>query len=208
MIQNRVAVSRYELQKLSEKNHDKGVRIKKEIEKLLNDYNYLYADQIYRWFDVKDQFVVKKFLKKIMHDKNLVYDADTGIIQNIAYYDSFDEKFLNAFWVMIALNNIQKKMGNHIYLHLPSSKNNSCKKISFFITPTARESQILVIRKGEEQSASYEVNLKECTEEQYLPERFILIDSPEQIPYIDIKNVIAYAQVIDDGKVQFIQNSK
>ena len=51
MIQNRLAVSKYEFQKQADRNHGNFIRIKKEIEKLLNDYNYLYSNQIYRWFD-------------------------------------------------------------------------------------------------------------------------------------------------------------
>lgn len=41
MIQNRLAVSKYEFQKQADRNHGNFIRIKKEIEKLLNDYNYL-----------------------------------------------------------------------------------------------------------------------------------------------------------------------
>lgn len=204
MIQNRLAVSKYEFQKQADRNHGNFIRIKKEIEKLLNDYNYLYSNQIYRWFDSKDKYAIRKVLNDMVRSKKVVYDSESGIIQNIVYYDSLEEKSLNAFWVMIALNNIQKDMGNNIYLHLPHSKENTCKKISFFITPSSRESQILVIKEGEEESANYEINSKDCRDKRYMPERFILIESTDQIPYIQIDNIVAYVLLMNDGKVKFV----
>lgn len=207
MLQNRLAMSRKERQSESDKRHGKVLDVKKEIEDIMQNYKYLYSDQIYRWFDADDKFVVKKCIEKIIRERKVFYNTDSGILQNIAYYGMFDQDFLNAFWVMIALNNIQKNMGNHIYMHLPHlSKDNTCKKISFFIKPDSRESQILVIRKGNEQSSNLEIQMNDCDDERFMPERFILIESEDQIPYIKIKNVRAYALLID-GKVKFIQGN-
>ena len=207
MLQNKLAISRKERQSESDKRHGKVLDVKKEIENLMQNYKYLYADQIYRWFDDDDKFVVKKCIEKIIRERKVFYNTDSGILQNIAYYGMFDQDFLNSFWVMIALNKIQKSMKNHIYMHLPHlSKDNTCKKISFFIKPDSRESQILVIRKGTEQSSNLEIQINDCDDERFLPERFILIDSEDQIPYIQIKNVRAYAILID-GKVKFIQSN-
>lgn len=205
MLQNRLAISRKERQSESDKRHGKVLDVKKEIEDIMQSYKYLYSDQIYRWFDSDDKFVVKKCIEKIIRERKVFYNTDSGILQNIAYYGMFDQDFLNAFWVMIALNNIQKNMGNHIYMHLPHlSKDNTCKKISFFIKPDSRESQILVIRKGNEQSSNLEIQMNDCDDERFMPERFVLIESEDQIPYIKIKNVRAYALLIDE-KVKFIQ---
>ena len=69
MIQNRLAVSKYEFQKQADRNHGNFIRIKKEIEKLLNDYNYLYSNQIYRWFDSKDKYAIRKVLNDMVRRK-------------------------------------------------------------------------------------------------------------------------------------------
>lgn len=207
MLHNRLAMSKTERQSEAEKRHGKVLIVKKEIEELMQNYKYLYSDQIYRWFDIDDKFVVKKCIEKILRERKVFYNSDSGILQNIAYYGMFDQNYLNAFWVMIALNNIQKNMGNHIYIHLPNlSKDNTCKKISFFIKPESRESQILVIRKGTEQSSNIEIQMNDCDDERFMPERFILIDSEDQIPYIQIKNVKAYA-ILTDENVTFIQGN-
>ena len=46
--------------------------------------------------------------------------------------------------------------------------------------------------------------MNDCDDERFMPERFVLIESEDQIPYIKIKNVRAYALLIDE-KVKFIQ---
>ena len=69
MLHNRLAMSKTERQSEAEKRHGKVLIVKKEIEELMQNYKYLYSDQIYRWFDIDDKFVVKKCIEKIKQKK-------------------------------------------------------------------------------------------------------------------------------------------
>lgn len=58
MLHNRLAMSKKKGSQKPKKTW-KNSDYKKEIEELMQNYKYLYSDQIYRWFDIDDKFVVK-----------------------------------------------------------------------------------------------------------------------------------------------------
>ena len=63
------------------------------------------------------------------------------------------------------------------------------------------ETQILYCKHGFENRDYAAIQFNEPDEEEYLPDRFVIIENEEQIPHIRFSNIVAYLMVEEDGTV-------
>ena len=67
--------------------------------------------------------------------------------------------------------------------HYPD-KGDTCAKISAFFEDSDVETQILYCKQGFENESYAAIQFNEPDEEEYLPDRFVIIENEEQIPHI------------------------
>lgn len=187
-----------------------GLKIKKEIsDNLLGRYQYMLLEQIYCWFEGYEK-IAWKAITEMVRDRQLVLvPGEKNDLVKVSFFrGDIDEDRLRAFWALIKLKRIQEEKENLINIHIPHNPE-SCIKISFFIEGSDVETQILRIRQGSENKDSFEVcsmdpKIKDEKEKSFLPVRFVIIDSEEQIPYINIQNIMSFMKVDKDGNVKLV----
>lgn len=191
-----------------------GLKIKKEIcNELLGRYQYLLLEQIYSWFEGYEK-IAWKAVNEMVRDRQLTIipgrKGKDDLVKMSFVKGDIDSDRLSAFWALIKLKKMQEAKGNAIKVHIPHNQE-SCIKISFFIEGCDDETQILKVRQGFEQMNVFEVHSidpdvdwNDEKELKYLPDRFIIIDNEEQIPYIDIPNVISFMKVDQAGSVTMV----
>lgn len=187
----------------------RGLKIQETISnELIGRYRELLMSQIYCWFDKEDQNVVYNIVSKLLKKGVFTVVPDPKnrgreLIKMAFYGQQFDKELLAAFWALIFLRDIKAEEGVSLVTHCPD-KGNTCVKISAFFEDSDTETQILYCKQGFENRDYAAIQFDEPDDEEYFPDRFAIIESKEQIPHIQISNIVAYLIVEEDGTVYVI----
>lgn len=190
----------------------RGLKIQETISnELIGRYRELLMSQLYSWFDEKDGNIVYRTVTKLLKKRvfTIVPDPkDKGreLIKAAFYNQILDKEMLAAFWALIFLKDYKAEQGVPLVTHYPD-KGNTCAKISAFFEDSDGETQILYCKQGFENRDYAAIQFNE-PEEEYLPDRFVIIESEEQIPHIRISNIVAYLMVEEDGTVSVINTEE
>ena len=184
----------------------RGLKIQETISnELIGRYRQLLMSQLYSWFDEGDGNVVYRAVTKLL--KKGVFtivpdpkDQGRELIKAAFYSQVLDKEMLAAFWALIFLRNIKANDDVALVTHYPD-KGDTCAKISAFFEDSDVEAQILYCKQGFENRDYAAIQFNEPDEEEYLPDRFVIIENEEQIPHIRFSNIVAYLMVEEDGTV-------
>ena len=171
----------------------RGLKIQETISnELIGRYRQLLMSQLYSWFDEGDGNVVYRAVTKLL--KKGVFtivpdpkDQGRELIKAAFYSQVLDKEMLAAFWALIFLRNIKANDDVALVTHYSDV-----------------ETQILYCKQGFENRDYAAVQFNEPDEEEYLPDRFVIIENEEQIPHIRFSNIVAYLMVEEDGTVSVI----
>lgn len=187
----------------------RGLKIQETISnELIGHYRVLMMSQLYRWFDENDGNIVYRTVTKLLKKGIFTFVADPKdkgreLIKAAFYNQPLDKELLTAFWVLIFLRDVKSEENVSLVTHYPD-KGDTCVKISAFFEDSDTETQILYCKQGTENRDYAAIQFDEPTDEEFMPDRFAIIESEEQIPYIKISNIIAYLMVDEDGTVHVI----
>lgn len=191
----------------------RGLRIQEIISnELIGNYRELLLSQIYEWFGEDDVNVVWRIINQMLKRGELVVVADPKnrgreLIKAAFYKQPFDKEMIAAFWVLIFLRDVKAEDDVALITHIPDM-GNTCSKISLFFEDSDTETQILYCKQGFERRDYAALQFEESSEEEDVPDRFVIIESEEQIPYIRISNIVAYLMVDEDGTVHVIEDEE
>lgn len=187
----------------------RGLKIQETISnELIGRYRELMMSQLYRWFDRDDGNIVYRTVMKLLKKGifTMVPDPkDRGreLIKASFYNQSLDKEMLAAFWVLIFLRDIKAEDKVPLISHYPD-KGDTCVKIGAFFEDSDTETQILYCKQGFENRDYSAIQFDEPDDDEFMPNRFAIIEDEEQIPYIKISNIIAYLMVDEDGTVHIV----
>lgn len=187
----------------------RGLKIQETISnELIGRYRELMMVQLYRWFDEDDGNIVYRIVMKLLKKGmfTLVPDPKNRgreLIKAAFYSQPLDKEMLAAFWVLIFLRGVKAEEDVPLVSHYPD-KGDTCVKIGAFFEDSDTETQILYCRQGFENRDYAAIQFDEPEDEEFMPDRFAIIEDEEQIPHIRISNIIAYLMVDDDGTVHVV----
>lgn len=175
-------------------------RVEKEILELVKSYNVLHKKQIYDFFavDGRDKFVGKA-IRSLLKDR-LIYmnDVTKTISQHERAYELREKGTLKAFWVLLSLME-QKKIERHF---LASTEEYP---VRIIFVGNAEIYDILYISEEEIELVN-NLFLKRKIEGS---RHVIIVDSPEEIPRINITDVIGFCTVNEEeGGVEYYRREE
>lgn len=187
----------------------RGLKIQETISnELIGRYRELMMIQLYRWFDEDDGNIVYRIVMKLLKKGMFTFVPDPKnkgreLIKAAFYSQPLDKEMLAAFWVLIFLRGVKAEEDVPLVSHYPD-KGDTCVKIGAFFEDSDTETQILYCRQGFENRDYAAIQFDEPEDEEFMPDRFAIIEDEEQIPHIRISNIIAYLMVDDDGTVHVV----
>ena len=113
-------------------------------------------------------------------------------------YSWFDEGDGNV--VYRAVTKLLKK-GVFTIVPDPKDQGRELIKAAFYSQVLDKEMLAAFCKQGFENRDYAAIQFNEPDEEEYLPDRFVIIENEEQIPHIRFSNIVAYLMVEEDGTV-------
>lgn len=184
------------MQKLME---NKQRAVEREVKELIQKYNALYKDQVYEYFakDGREQFVGRA-LKILEKERDIYINQERKLIAvNEEAYGAREYGTLQCVWALLGIMD-QKKVEEHFL----ASREEYPVRIVF-----VGDGEIYDILYVSEAEVSVTNNL-------FARKRIdgcghiVVVENPEDIPEIQIPDVIGFCTVKEDGKVEYYRKDE
>ena len=161
-----------------------------ELIRVLSDYNTLYLEQIMKLFPAKNNQTITNLLGVLKKQGRLFSDTSNTLVSvdEKGLYD-FDLSTLKCFWVLL---DFIDDVSYHSTSDYPT-------KIIFFAKNEVYE--VIYIGNGGEHTISRYLNINQSDSK-----KIIVLEDSNQIESLDIKNILCYCMVTDEGVVNYYTN--
>lgn len=178
---------------------NKQKSVEREVKELIQKYNALYKEQIYEYFskDSRTQFVGRA-LKVLEKERNIYINQECRLVAvNEESFEAREYGTLQCVWALLGIMD-QKKVEEH-----------------FLASKEEYPVRIVFVGDGEIYDILY-VSEAEITVVNNLFVRkridgcghIVVVEKPEDIPKIQIPDVVGFCKVKEDGKVEYYRKEK
>lgn len=174
-------------------------QMEREVLGLVKRYNTLYKRQIYAFFrqDGRDAYVGKA-LKALEKEQKIYINPDTRMVAaNENSYQAGEPGTMQAVWVLLSLMK-QKKIEEHFLV----SREEYPVRIVF--VGDAELYDILYISRKDAGLADRMFAKRDMEKSGHI----VVVESPEDIPAIDLSGAIGFCTVKEDGEVEYYKKGR
>ena len=173
--------------------------MEQEVLEIVKRYNAIYKRQLYAFFrqDGRDAYVGKA-LKALEKEQRIYINSDTRIVAaNENSYRAGETGTIQAVWVLLSLMK-QKKIEEHFLV----SKEEYPVRIVF--VGDAELYDILYISRKEAGLADRMFAKRDMEKNGHI----VVVESPEDIPAINLPGAIGFCTVKEDGQVEYYKKGQ
>lgn len=173
---------------------NKQKAVEREVKELIQKYNALYKSQVYEFFakDGREQFVGKA-LKALEKERDIYINQEMKLIAvNEESYGAREYGTLQSVWALLGIMD-QKKVEEH-----------------FLASREEYPVRIVFVGDGEIYDILYVSEAEVCVTNNLFARKridgcghIVVVENPENIPEIQIPDVVGFCTVEEDGKVEY-----
>lgn len=184
------------MQKLME---NKQRAVEREVKELVQKYNALYKDQVYEFFakDGREQFVGRA-LRTLEKERDIYVEQERKLIAlNEESFGARDVGTLQCVWALLGIMD-QKKVEEHFL----ASREEYPVRIVF--VGDGEIYDILYVSEAEvpvTNSLFARKQIDGCG-------HIVVVEDPEEIPHIQVPDVIGFCTVKEDGEVEYYRRDE
>lgn len=178
---------------------NKQKAVEREVKELVQKYNTLYKSQIYEFFakDGREQFVGRA-LKSLEKGRDIYINQELKLVaRNEESYAAREFGTLQSVWALLGIMD-QKKVEQHFL----ASKEEYPVRIVF--VGDGEIYDILYVSEAEVNIANTLLTRKQLDGCGHI----VVVENPENIPEIQIPEVVGFCTVGEDGKVEYYRKDE
>ena len=195
-IYNGIKIIAERMQKLME---NKQKAVEREVKDLIQKYNALYKSQVYEFFakDGREQFVGRA-LKALEKERDIYINQELKLIAvNEESYGAREYGTLQSVWALLGIMD-QKKVEQH-----------------FLASREEYPVRSVFVGDGEIYDILYVSEAEVCVTNHLFARKridgcghIVVVENPENIPEIQIPDVVGFCTVKEDGKVEYYRKDE